>query len=97
MYNMTTYIIKITCNETGNIFIASTINIKKYINELSKKIRRRERDNIKKGIGRLGGQLSDKLSYNLIYEVDDVKEIFNKRFEAIRLNPECVNDKEWSN
>ena len=95
---MTTYIIKITCDETNKIFIASTINIKNYMKGLRKQIRKHSRVYVRRNkIGRPAGQLSDKLNFTILYEVEDSKEIFIKRDEAIKANPTCINDKSWSN
>ena len=79
-----TYIIKVICNETGNIFIGYTKNLDTYINLLYRKKR-----------GKKKTKAHTKLSFNLKYEI---LEILNKnqnpifeKIKYIKLFPECLN------
>ena len=86
-------LLKITCNETGKIFIAyTTITPTKYLKNMRHKKRR-----IEKGLAvrTTSTQLSFDLSAQIIaVTTDDPAKV---RQQMIELYPECINDREYSN
>ena len=86
-------LLKITCNETGKIFIAyTTQKPNKYLRHIRHKKRK-----IEKGLARstTQTQLSFDLSAQIIaVTTDDPAKV---RQQMIELYPECINDREYSN
>lgn len=87
---MTISIIKITCLTTNKIFIAHTTNIKNYMKQMRKMLRRRDRETFMP----VKHNMTDRLKYELL-DTANKSTITLKRQAAIRNHPLCVNVREW--
>ena len=83
-------ILKITCLTTNKIFIAHTTNIKNYMKELRKQLRKRDRLRFMP----VKHNMTDKLKYEVL-EITNESDILTKRNKAIKDNPLCVNVRNW--
>jgi hypothetical protein len=87
---MTISIIKITCLTTNKIFIAHTTNIKNYMKQMRKMLRRRDRETFMP----VKHNMTDRLEYELLDTANE-STITLKRQTAIKNHPLCVNVREW--
>ena len=88
-----TSIIKITCNESNNIFIASTINIKQYMKNLRKFVRRDNQYHLthSRKKSKSENKLSDNLSYEILLDVKDKNNVEKIKEDTIAKYPQCIN------
>ena len=87
---MSISIIKIKCNETNKIFIGHTKNIKSYMKDFRKNVRKRERTNFMPVIHKM----TDNLSYDILDNVSS-SDINKMRNHYININPDCINVRDW--